>query len=107
MVDDELELDLKPAGSSKLQRDACPDDLLFADQPFGLAVHPSRDLVAVGLVSGVVSVFSYALQRNVCVLDGLANPVHQVFCAFGIAGRPSPTSPASPLGSGCSAVRGL
>jgi hypothetical protein len=74
---DALNLDLTTNKANALPRDECPDDLLFLDQPFGLDLHPSRDLVAVGLVSGVVSVFSYRMDANVCVLDGLQNPTHQ------------------------------
>lgn len=59
-----------------LPRDECPDDLVFAAQPFGLDLHPSRDLLAVGLVSGVVSAFHYAMEGNRCVLDGVAAPAH-------------------------------
>lgn len=92
-MDDELHLDLstKKESGGNLPRDACPDDLVFVDQPFGVALHPSRDLVAVGLISGVVSVFSYTVEgKNGCVLDGLGKPVHQagVRCvAFDSTGR--------------------
>jgi WD40 repeat protein len=58
--------------------EACPDDLVFEDQPFGIHFHPTQNLFAVGLVSGVVSVYRYSDERNECVMDGNAGgALHQ------------------------------
>ena len=47
----------------------CPDDLHFHEQPFSLGFHPSRDLLAVGLFEGAVSVVRYSTEGNEVVLD--------------------------------------
>jgi WD40 repeat protein len=66
-----------PGLEEEFADEPCPDDLVFEDQPFGLDFHPSQNLVAVGLVSGAVSVYRYAVEANECVLDGSSGePLH-------------------------------
>ncbi len=52
----------------------CPEDLALEEQPFGMDFHPSQNLLAVGLVSGAVSVYRYSAEGNECILDGTAGP---------------------------------
>jgi WD40 repeat protein len=65
-------LEFDPGLDDQFEDEPCPDDLVFEDQPFGLDFHPSQNLVAVGLVSGAVSVYRYAVEANECLLDGTA-----------------------------------
>lgn len=52
-------LELKFEGHSRPQSDPCPDDIYFEDQPFGIAFHPSTNLIASGLVSGAVNLYVF------------------------------------------------
>ena len=44
--------------------DSAPEDIAVSEHVFDIAFHPHRDIVAAGLINGIVEVYEYTLWRE-------------------------------------------